>query len=49
MLKDVQKSANYTCVAKSDLGHIEAIAQVKVKGMVIHDMKLQFPSILILQ
>ena len=34
MLKDVRESANYTCVAASDLGNIEAIAQVKVKGMV---------------
>ena len=33
MLKDVRESANYTCVAASDLGNIEAIAQVKVKGM----------------
>ncbi len=32
MLKDVRESANYTCVAASDLGNIEAIAQVKVKG-----------------
>ena len=34
MLKDVRESANYTCVAASDLGNIEAIAHVKVKGMV---------------
>lgn len=32
MLTDVTESANYTCVAASDLGNIEAVAQVKVKG-----------------
>lgn len=35
MLKDVRESANYTCVAASDLGNIEAIAAVKVKGMIL--------------
>ena len=32
MLTNVRESANYTCVASSDLGNIEANAQVKVKG-----------------
>lgn len=32
MLKDITESANYTCVAASDLGNIEGVAQVKVKG-----------------
>ena len=32
MLTEVSESANYTCVAASDLGNIEAVAQVKVKG-----------------
>ena len=32
MLKDIRESANYTCVAASDLGNIEAVAMVKVKG-----------------
>ena len=32
MLKDVRESKNYTCVASSDLGNIEADVQVKVKG-----------------
>lgn len=32
ILTDVQESANYTCVAASRLGSIEAVAHVKVKG-----------------
>ena len=32
-LHDIRESANYTCVAASELGHIEAIGQVKVKGI----------------
>lgn len=32
-LNDVRQSANYTCVAMSTLGVIEAIAQITVKGM----------------
>ena len=32
MLTDVRETATYTCVAASDLGIIEAVAQVKVKG-----------------
>ena len=32
MLTDVRETANYTCVAASELGNIEAVAQVKVKG-----------------
>lgn len=32
MITDIRESANYTCVAASDLGNIEAVAQVKVKG-----------------
>ena len=32
MLADVMESANYTCVATSDLGNIESVARVKVKG-----------------
>ena len=32
-LNDVRQSANYTCVAMSTLGVIEAIAQIAVKGM----------------
>ena len=32
MLKDVRQSKNYTCVASSDLGNIEADVLVKVKG-----------------
>lgn len=31
-LTDVQQSANYTCVAMSTLGVIEAVAQITVKG-----------------
>lgn len=34
-LNDVRQSANYTCVAMSTLGVIEAIAQIAVKGMLI--------------
>ena len=37
MLTDIRESANYTCVAASDLGNIEAIAQVKVKGILGSD------------
>lgn len=33
-LTDVRQSANYTCVAMSTLGVIEAIAQITVKGNV---------------
>ncbi|XP_064626984.1 tyrosine-protein phosphatase Lar-like isoform X3 [Lineus longissimus] len=33
MLTNVRESANYTCVASSDLGNIEAVAQVKVKAL----------------
>lgn len=33
MLTDVRQTANYTCVAASELGNIEATAQVKVKGI----------------
>lgn len=33
MLTDITESANYTCVAASDLGNIEAVAQVKVKAL----------------
>ena len=36
-LKDVRETANYTCVAASDLGNIEANAQVKVKGLLLSD------------
>ena len=32
-LTDVRQSANYTCVAMSTLGVIEAVAQITVKGM----------------
>lgn len=32
-LNDVRQSANYTCVAMSTLGVIEAIAQITVKGI----------------
>ena len=32
MLNNVLESANYTCVATSDLGNIDAVAKVKVKG-----------------
>ena len=35
MLTDIRESANYTCVAASDLGNIEAVAQVKVKGLFV--------------
>lgn len=31
-LTDVRQSANYTCVAMSTLGVIEAVAQITVKG-----------------
>lgn len=31
-LTDVRQSANYTCVAMSTLGVIEAVAQISVKG-----------------
>lgn len=33
-LTNIRKSANYTCVAMSSLGMIEATAQVTVKGNV---------------
>lgn len=33
-LTNIRKSANYTCVAMSSLGMIEATAQVTVKGKV---------------
>ena len=32
VLTDIQNSANYTCVAVSTLGTVEAHAEVKVKG-----------------
>ena len=32
VLTDIKESANYTCEASSELGHIESVAQVKVKG-----------------
>ena len=32
VLKDVRETKNYTCVASSELGNIEADVQVKVKG-----------------
>ena len=32
-LTNIQESANYTCVATSDLGNIEAMAEVRVKGI----------------
>ena len=31
-LADIQASKNFTCVAASDLGNIEFVTQVKVKG-----------------
>lgn len=31
-LVEVTESKNYTCVASSDLGNIEHVAEVKVKG-----------------
>lgn len=34
-LTNIRKSANYTCVAMSSLGMIEATAQVTVKGKVL--------------
>jgi len=34
VLINITKSANYTCVANSDLGTIEAQAEVKVQGRV---------------
>jgi netrin-G3 ligand len=33
MLTDVRQTANYTCVAASELDNIEAVAQVKVKSL----------------
>ncbi|KAK2179862.1 hypothetical protein NP493_469g03030 [Ridgeia piscesae] len=33
MLNNVLESANYTCVATSDLGNIDAVAKVKVKAL----------------
>lgn len=35
-LTDVRQSANYTCVAMSTLGVIEAVAQITVKGKAVH-------------
>ena len=32
MLTNVRESANYTCVASSELGTVESVALVKVKG-----------------
>nr|XP_022917798.1 tyrosine-protein phosphatase Lar isoform X3 [Onthophagus taurus] len=32
-LTDIQESANYTCIAASSLGEIEAVAQVKVESL----------------
>ncbi|ELU00302.1 hypothetical protein CAPTEDRAFT_229069 [Capitella teleta] len=32
-LNNIRESANYTCVAASDLGNIEAVAHVKVKAL----------------
>lgn len=40
-LTDVRQSANYTCVAMSTLGVIEAVAQITVKGK----RYLTFPSV----
>ena len=40
MLTDIRESANYTCVAASDLGNIEHDAQVKVKGKIGSGRKL---------
>ena len=36
-LGDVRQSNNYTCVAMSTLGVIEAVAQIIVKGVCVHD------------
>lgn len=33
MLTDIRESATYTCVAMSDLGNIEAYAEIRVKGI----------------
>lgn len=35
VLKDITESANYTCVAASDMGNTEAVAQVTVQGTVM--------------
>lgn len=32
MLTDIRESATYTCVAMSELGNIEAEAEIRVKG-----------------
>ncbi|XP_074641838.1 hemicentin-1-like [Tubulanus polymorphus] len=43
MLTNVQKSANYTCVAASTLGEIESVAEIRVKGISTNpqDQKVQ--------
>lgn len=38
MLTGVRESGNYTCVAASNLGNIEHVAQVKVKGSIVNYM-----------
>ena len=32
VLQDVQDSDNYTCVAESQLGRIEAITEIRIEG-----------------
>lgn len=39
-LTDIRQSNNYTCVAMSTLGVIEAVAQIIVKGGFIHTRRL---------
>lgn len=43
-LTDVRQSANYTCVAMSTLGVIEAVAQITVKGRAASVFYLQNKS-----
>lgn len=40
MLSDLESSENYTCVAVSKLGNIEAVAAVLVKGSLLFHLLL---------
>lgn len=47
-LKDVRKSKNYTCIASSDLGNIEAMAQVVVEGETVRCLLLKLQHLIII-
>lgn len=48
-LTDVRQSANYTCVAMSTLGVIEAMAQITVKGKNLLEVDAKMSCYLLLK